>query len=409
MMLLVVVGPVSAEKDSEKSDYHYQGNVKFDPIKGYMSADWSIAVSDGEVREITFFLRDSLNEPQISGDVDGSEVSKVSGFADFWSLKLKLKKLDGNAQRVINIAYDGVLLPEPLPNGINQIMSDNIELNVDSFWFPMDASFSKLLTTDLNIEIKGDWFGITTGNIDRKDNVFAIRNTDPRLDIAFTLSRKVRRTRTSEYEIFDVRENDGGIDRLIKAADACIATLNGWFVDVQSLPQGKFVVTDRKESGYARENYIVFTDIADTPDDSLIQFVCHELGHFWASGADFNSVENWLNEGFAEYIAARATGKIMGGDVFETMMAEYQERIEGKDLPPIWTPTTTARGPYLVNYRKSPLALHALESRIGPDKFMEIVTMFYRSDTRATPTLLSIIQNVAGMEERSAFEALLAR
>jgi len=45
MMLLVILAPVSAEKDSEKSDDHYQGNVNFDPIKGYMSADWSIAVS----------------------------------------------------------------------------------------------------------------------------------------------------------------------------------------------------------------------------------------------------------------------------------------------------------------------------------------------------------------------------
>ncbi len=90
-------------------------------------------------------------------------------------------------------------------------------------------------------------------------------------------------------------------------------------------------------------------------------------------------------------------------------MAEYQRQMEGKNLPPIWTTTSTARSPYLVNYRKSPLVLHAMELRIGPDKFMEIVKIFYRSETHTTPALLSIIQEVAGMEERNAFEELLAR
>ncbi|TDF34967.1 hypothetical protein EYS14_21545 [Alteromonadaceae bacterium M269] len=390
-------------------DYHYQGSIQLSPEKGHMIADWSIDVLDPKAKDITFFLRDTLNEPVVSGDVNSVRLEKVSGFSDFWSVQVTLNELEGEQSRVVNIDYKGVLLPEPLPNGINQITADHIELNVDSFWFPMDASFSKLLTADLNISVEGDWFGITTGDINRKDEVFKLINADPRLDIAFNLSRKVRRKQTTRYEIFDVRENDGGIDRLIKAADACITTLNRWFGKYQLLPQGKFVVTERKESGYARENYIVFTDITDTPDDRLTRFVCHELGHFWASGADFNSVENWLNEGFAEYIATRAAGEILGADVFDAMIAEYEKQIEGKDLPPIWTKTSSARSPYLVNYRKSALALYSLENDVGAEKFMKIVSQFYASDTRTTPTLLSIVEEVAGEKERLEFEAILAR
>ena len=390
-------------------DYHYQGSIQFSPEQGHMVADWSIDVLDPKAKDITFFLRDTLSEPAVSGDVDSVKLEKVSGFSDFWSVQISLNEPEGEKSRVVNIGYEGVLLPEPLPNGINQITADHIELNVDSFWFPMDASFSKLLTADLNIKVEGDWFGITTGEISRKDEVFKLKNADPRLDIAFSLARKVRRKQTARYEIFDVRENDGGIDRLIKAADACITTLNSWFGKYQSLPQGKFVVTERKESGYARENYIVFTDITDTADDRLTRFVCHELGHFWASGADFNSVENWLNEGFAEYIATRAAGEILGADVFDAMIAEYEKQIEGKDLPPIWTKTASARSPYLVNYRKSALALYSLENDVGAEKFMKIVSQFYTSDTRTTPTLLSIVEEVAGEKERLEFEATLAR
>src|SRR6056297_2162913 len=76
--------------------------------------------------------------------------------------------------------------------------------------------------------------------------------------------------------------------------------------------------------------------------------------------------------------------------------------------PPIWTPNETGRRPYLVNYRKGPLVLAALEARIGREAFDQFMRRYMVERIPTTPDLLTVLEEVAGVEHRAWFEAQLA-
>ena len=391
------------------ADYHYQGKLKIEPVTGYVDASWLITVNNPDTAKRTFYLRDTLNKPTISGDaVTESAIEKVSGFADFWALHITLESPPAGKPLQFHIHYDGVLLPTPLPNKINSITPDVVELNVDSFWFPIDASFSKLLSADLTIDINGNWQGISTGQVTTTSDQVTIHNADPRLDIAFTLARNPRVTSTDNFTIFDLRPEAKGVDALTQQANACTQELNTLFGNQNRLPTGKLVVTERAESGYARENYIVLTDIGKSSPKALTLFLCHEFAHFWASGADFTGVENWLNEALAEYSALLAVRTIFDENAYDDFLQKFEKQIAGEPLPPIWQEGITARGPYLVLYRKGPLALAAFEKKYGHEQTTEIIRQFFNQSTKTTPALLDIVGDVSGEEAARYFKELLA-
>ncbi|WP_286829769.1 MULTISPECIES: hypothetical protein [Kordiimonas] len=399
----------AAPATASDADYHYSGHVAIVPESGFLKASWVIDVRDPADDQITFFIRDTLGNVTVGGeDAASSSLGQVEGMEDFTAINVDLKP-SGGAARQIEISYDGELISKPLPHNINTISSEIIELNVDSFWFPIDKRFSKVLSADVTIDVPGTWHGLSTGEVQTEEGKIRITNTDPRLDIAFTLAKAPRLTQAGGFDIFDLRATDAGIEALGNTAAACMTELNARFGQTQPLPVAKLVVTSRNAGGYARENYIVLTDIGDTPPDRLTQFICHEFGHYWARGAAFKTVENWLNEAFAEYTGFVGVRTILGEEAFKGQLERFANQIEGKDLPPIWTEGATERSPYLVNYRKAPLVLAEFEKQIGRDSFLRIVQRFFAQPVKTTPQLLTTVSEVAGPEASARFKEMLAK
>ena len=56
------------------------------------------------------------------------------------------------------------------------------------------------------------------------------------------------------------------------------------------------------KEGYFRKGLIVLSDL---PSEKIAidAFLAHECGHIWATGANINSWEDWLNETFAEILS----------------------------------------------------------------------------------------------------------
>lgn len=407
--LLILVGLLSLSSANLAADYHYKGELKIDTATSYIEAVWHIELLNPGEEKRTFYIRDTLKRPKVSSnDIIETNIEKVSGFADFWAIHVTMKKTVADRKQYIQIAYEGTLLPEPLPNKINSITPDVVELNVDSFWFPMDASFSKLLSADVTIAIEGKWQAISTGETKSNLNKVTISNKDPRLDIAFTLAREPKLIEGTRYTIFDLRKESMGIGALTETADECSSNLDQLFGNKRSLPVSKIVITDRKESGYARENYIVLTDIGKYSLGHLTLFLCHEFAHFWAKGANFSSEENWLNEALAEYAALVSVRRILGYDTYNSLLEQFKKQIEGKDLPAIWQEGATKRGPYLVLYRKGPLALVKFENQFGERHTIEIVRRFFNQPIKTTPALLEIVRDIAGKSAEKNLKDLLA-
>ncbi|NND45999.1 MAG: hypothetical protein HKN58_11820 [Xanthomonadales bacterium] len=408
VFLLLVLASLPALAQSN-ADYHYSGQVFIDPASGHLRADWLITVLDETATKVEFKINDSLGNFHIAGSgVASGSVVKESGFGRWWTLRVTLA--EPAPYRVIQLSYDGVLLPEPMDNGINSIGEERIELSVDSFWFPIDERFAQEFSADLDLRIGEDgWQGVTTGEITAIDGGFRIHNADPRMDIALTLAKEFHVTEADGFTVYDQREHREGTDRLLAAARFCVDFLNSHFGADDPLPVGKILVTERAESGYARENYIVFTDIAETEPAPMTRFVCHEFAHYWASGAKFDTVDNWINEALAEYLGALAVRTQLGQEAFEDMLEKFREQIAEMELPHVWKQGDTERTPYLVQYRKAPLLLAELEQRIGAKLFIEFVRAYFESEDKTTPGLLAVLEDVAGTDHRDAFEEMLGQ
>ena len=408
---LVFASLARAEEHIDSGDYHYYGDMTITPATGHISIEWQISVADASETIITFVLRNTLSNIIVDGEaVKSVSITSTAEQGPFHSIAVTLNPQQGRSMRVINIGYDGVLLPEPLENKINSIASDYVELNLDSFWHPIDSRFDKYLTAKMDIHIGEGWTGLTTGDMVETLDGGSLVNTRLSLDIPFSFSKSFRVYQYDNFTLYDHRPNGIGIDELEKAAQNCIAYLNGQFGNSMPLPTGRFLITTRESSGYSRKNYIALTDIGDTEPVALTQFVCHELAHYWSSGGNFGSVENWLNETFADYVANMALRETFGEDAFVERMERYAEQIKDEELPAIWAlDGSRERLPYLVNYRKGPLLLYRLEMHVGAETFKDFLYSYMVGGINTTPELIAALDDAAGQDARDWFEAELAK
>lgn len=394
-----------------EADYFYTGTLDIDADSGNINANWQITVYDHDETAITFLLRDTLGDIRVTGEsVVEVKTEKQTGFGSFWATSITLAKPSATSpqtDRMIQISYSGVLIPEPMDNLINAIEPGRVELNLDSFWFPIDSRFTKQLSADLNVHIGEGWQGVTTGDAIAIKDGFRLLNTDPRLDITFSLSKSFHITQAEGYTIYDHRDQHKGTDKLVVAAGQCREFLNARFGAEHPLPVSKLIITERPSSGYARENYIAFTDISDTKPAPLMRFVCHEMAHYWSVGVKFDTVDNWVNESFAEYLGVMAVREYLGQAAYDDMLAAFATQIADMNLPHIWKKGDTERGHDRIAYRKAPLALAQLENEIGQPAFLDFVRTYFSSSEKSTEGLLKALESVAGVEQAKAFEVLL--
>lgn len=389
---------------------HYIGSVEFMPDAGALGAGWTVIVKEPELDRIEFALNSAFGTAIVSGPgVQGLTTALPPRFEGAVRLySIDLTPSIGGADRVVKFAYGGPLFPEEPPMAINTLDPNKIELTVDSFWFPFDARFETDLTAQLNVRIDGDWSAVGVGTVDRTIKGYRFEQDTPALDIAFSLLSNSVKVIKDGYVIHDARTYPGAkMMELTAALEGCTTYLNRLSGPAGSLPQASIIVTDRPEGGYSRGTLIALTDIENEDEEALRQFICHELAHYW-SKANAGGPENWINEGIADYLANMAVRDAMGHDVFNARMARYSEQLAGETLPPIWTPALTKRPPYLIMYRAAPMALQALEQRMGEAAFAELMQRVMVDRVRTTPDLLALVKELAGAETRVWFEQMLA-
>ena len=396
---------------AQDASFHYAGNMQIRPEAGELSLDWVITAQEADLETVRFGLNAELGDAEITGaHVVSVSRELVEGFAG--GMQIYTVTLEpGEEARDISVRYAGPLFPEEPDNPINTLDPNKVELTVDSFWMPFDMRFSSLITADLDIEIPGDWRGVTMQSITRTGDGFRIDQDAPALDLAFTLMSRFTREAGDGYQIYDTREAaaEADLGQLVGALEFCTDYLNALAGPAGPLPRASVTVNDRSEGGYSRRTLIALTDIAQSSPESLTQFICHELAHYWSYG-NAMTVENWLNESFADQIANTGLRARYGDEAYREHMQGYAERVaSGDPLPPVWTPQSGARPAYLVAYRKGPLALAALEDEIGRDVFARFLRQLMIEQVSTTPRMLDVLEAVAGVEARDWFVDRLAQ
>lgn len=387
---------------------HYDGVLDLSIPDGRIEASWRI---ETEVAPATDSLGLLLNARQevvlVEGDSVEDHAIEPTGMDGIQRIRVDLTADRKEAGPVILfVTHEGPLFDGPDPGAINRIADDWIELGLDSFWHPVFETFDRPFTARLTLELPSEWVVVASGEAQRIGDLVVLDNRTSQVDLAFVASPELEMASSDGSTVYAPDRDDPVVDRVLETAEACAESLNRDFGGSDRLPDRRFVLAPRDESGYARKNYVVLSRVSERPASAML-FLCHELAHFWSTRGHPMTVENWLNESFAEYAALRVVRERLGEETYREIVAEKRKRSE--DAPPVWTPESTKRGPHASLYLKGPVALADLEAAIGREAFDRFFVRSMTDSFATTPELLEVLEEVAGEEARSTFEELLAR
>ena len=385
----------------------YDGSVIIDPSSRRIQAHWKIDfVRDSAMQDSTTMLLNpalivsSLTGPDISGYSERSE-----GDAKRIIVRFRQPTSGKPSPSRIDIAYAGV--PAFGSDSINGISTRWVELGLDSFWHPVFSDFSHRITGHTQIVLPSGWKLAASGSVVQSGDTLALTNEIPLIDIAFSASPDLAFSERGNARVYYAGAPPAAVPMILDIATACTSWLDEHYGAKSKLPPTRFVLAPRRGPGYARKNYIVITGEADTSRLGNERFVCHELAHYWSSGAISSGPENWLNEAFAEYVAGRYIRDAHGDSTYAAVVLK-RWRDNSANAGPIWTPTATRRPTARAAYNKAPALLDQLESRVGRATMDKILTRYMIEGVHTTAALLDVIAHAANTETSAWFRDQLA-
>jgi hypothetical protein len=372
----------------------YDGVVTVSPESSSIAALWTIRLPrrGTALDSVSFYLNKRLRVSQVSGDVASYRDTLR---LDFRRLTVLIPPGDANTFASIQIGYSGVIGVED--DNINGVTPQWVELGLDSFWLPVVDDFVHTITGTVRIALPPGWTIASSGTVSSSAGVHTLTQTVPLIDIAFSASPAFKVAESARGRVYFVNARDSTVSRVTSTAQRCGDYLDARYGQPRALPPLRIVVAPRPGPGYARTNYIVITPTAEMSASGLTRFLCHEVAHFWSTGAIASGPDNWLNEGFAEFVSARAVRDLLGQVAYDSVAAQWQRNAEGQ--PAIWTGPTGRRPGPRVSYSKAPFLLHRLEGRIGAATMDTLLRRFLTEPIRTTPGVVELVRAVAGEAE----------
>lgn len=386
----------------------YDTEVRVDPGAASLQARARITfvAGDSTARRVAFLLNRGLQVQEVRGPAVRGHRTQQSEYSPAWNLVEV--ELDGSvvpgATVAVEMAYAGT--PEFSSDNINGISGDRVELNLDSQWHPVLATFDHQMTGVLRAHLPAGWAVVSGGVVTREDGVHVIRNTVPKVDVAFTGAPSFTQTQSENFTAWSRQADARTVSAVLEAAESCARYLNPRYGARDPLPRANLVLADRQGPGYGRKDYIVLSAV--NPDDrpAVHRFLCHELAHFWTRSAGSFSPHHWMSEAFAEYVSARYLRENFGEAAFAPLIAQWEQ--VGRAHGPVWEPASTRRPSFIVMYRRAPYLLSQLEARIGTAAFDRFIAAYMTEGVTTTPQLLERLEAVAGAEAAAWFREQLA-
>jgi hypothetical protein len=348
---------------------------------------------------VALLLNPSLHISRLTGSGVAGYTESIAG--DRKRVTVRLLPMTADSSATINISYEGV--PTFGTDTINGISDSWLELGLDSFWHPVFADFSKSILGRVALNIPSDWDIVTSGSLRRDNGKVSVTSTIPLIDIPIVAAPRLEHVDEERVSVYHVTgEQAGLVAKTLATTQSCARYLDERYsTRERAMPPVKMIIAPRGGPGYARKNYIVITRVADTATVPLTRFICHELAHFWSSGAISSGPENWINEGFAEFVSARYVRATLGDSAYSSILTQWQNRAKGQ--PAIWTAQSTRRPMPGTSYGKAPYLLHRLEERIGTQAMDQLLLRYMRESTASTPALIDLVTEVAGTESGTWF------
>ena len=364
----------------------YDGDVRIDPVSGRVEARWRITVA----RAGSDTLRLRLNR--------GFTVAGHATTVDDTEQLITVRS-------PVDIAYSGTLIAPG--DSINRVSADWTELGLDSFWQPVIDGVTHQIVGRVRLHLPAGYQVAASGSVRREQGgAFTINQRVPLIDFPFSAAPALASETLGGTRVYFTGARPGIAGPVLRTSEDCSSYLDSLYGGVERLPPRTMVLAPRTGPGYARKNYIVITSIDTTPV-GLARFVCHELAHFWSIRANSRGPDNWLNEGFAEFISAQYVRARIGAEAYDTIVTQW--RTVGERQGAVWTPESTRRPNAMISYRKAPYLLTQLEARIGSAPMQRVLQRYMTEPIRTTPELIAMIGAVTDSATADWFRDLLSR
>ena len=311
----------------------------------------------------------------------------------------------------IKFHYNSVLKAEDAPWGIDKITKDWIELSLNSSWLPIHSSYSLQFTANVILEIKDEvtYDVVSSGRTKKIErNKFEITNEVPQIDLVLIASPAFYKKRKRYITIYDNKQDEKKARFMTAVGKESYIWLNKTFGKVKKLPATKLVIAPRKETGYARKNFIILNDGISVKDTiGFVNFITHEFAHFWSSGANPLTVHRWLDESIAEYVAWKYIQKEYSEKAFNGFMDRVSK--EASSLPPVYQQGVAQQPIHAVMYRKGVGKLHTLENIIGEKAMFSFLVAWFQIEEKETESFLSLLKTRHGENISKQFRLELSK
>lgn len=391
----------------------YDGLVSLDPAAGRINGTWNVRLSRAD--SVAFLLNASLSISAVTGrDVlrfTSSTDRDLQTIVVYFTPRANAKEAD------VRIVYDGRFVATD--DGMNQLTAPWIELGIDSFWFPVVADLAHDVLGRVQLVLPRGYRVAASGDLQQRGDTTTITNARPLPDFAFVASSALYTSGAQHARTHYTSAPVSVRERISSTTTKCVDYLNARYGQRVSITTADVVLAPRTGPGYARQRYVVIPVGASAssstaePTDSRLRFICHEFAHFWSSGAAVAGPDNWLNEGFAEFVAGRAVRTLEGEAAWDLVLTSWRTGATSSAGAAgaliVWTPSSTTRPSFAASYRKAPALLSELESRIGSARMETLLARYMTEPLRTTQRVLDMIDTEAGAEHGRWFRDALGR
>ncbi len=283
---------------------------------------------------------------------------------------------------------------------------DYLQIGFYNAWLPVDLK-SKKTTSKIRLSINKDYKVSGSGLVKKKGAIWEITQPWNAYDNVIIASKNLKTTQVKKgnttietvYTSFPKKD----INSIIETSQSVLDYF-GEIYPKQDEAYIKFVVKHSASGGgYNRKNFISLR--IKEYGLSTQKTIAHEVAHFWATGADSTTWEDWLNESFAEYSALLYIRDRIGKEEFNTMIKKNKEY--AKNTPPIWGFNRSGNNAYRVLYLKGALILNELYNKIGSRKFIEILKLKANKETNNTNDFLNMLEQQTSKRTRNWLENAL--
>ena len=381
--------------------YHVETDIDPDGRSIDVHLTLTIPVHFIEEKSLSFLFSSSAQVYSVSGE-QLIEYSKNEVGPELSIYNLQFDNLT-ESEVAVELIYS-LALPDDHP--INRISKNYIELNIDSFWHPVFTSFPRFhytLITNL-----GKPYHILTGDNTKlspeHSEKWVIASKIPRFDISFIASKQFY-SREGNYSRVYSTSNSTDLDTLLQLSEEALTFLKKYSQRPEDFIEKRIVVeSPRDEVGYARENYVVLSKLDKMDTISISRFLAHEFSHYWFLQASPQSLDHWLNESFAEFLAMIHIRDTFGERAYLDDIDQKMQRIKNDPRP---LASQQGRPSHIAMYYTGPIILHNFELYIGEDQFRLFLQQKIRDRISTTEELLILIRNQFGTEVENKMTSLL--